>query len=93
MIANDTRPGPANGVMFICPVNDCPWRFERTEPNLALVRRSSVRPMALDFGPAFADANRRDEDACRAHLAEHPIEDFVRTLAELRDQLAAAAVV
>jgi hypothetical protein len=88
MIPNDDRPGPASGVMLLCPVNGCPWRHERTKPDLSLVTASPRGFPDLDFSQAFAAAGRADDDACRAHLNEHPVEDFLRTINELRAELA-----
>lgn len=78
MIANDMRPGPPNGAMLICPVNGCTWRHERTRP----------QPMIGESMKAAArDAAAEDDSACRTHLAGHPVDDFVRTISELRTEL------
>lgn len=73
-----------------CAVTGCPWTHQRTDPDARMVTLRPGSPPQLDFNAAFAGAVRRDDDAIRAHLAEHPIEDFLRTIADLRAQLAAA---
>lgn len=71
--------------MFICPVNECPWRHEQTKPSLeTMVWRQTIQE---SVAATIARDNRRDEATIRAHLAEHPVEDFARTIVELRNEL------
>ena len=72
-----------------CPVDNCGWEHERTNPNLFLhLVRLADNGRGLDFGKAFAAASEVDDVECRRHLAEHPVEDFLRTISHLRAQLA-----
>ncbi|MFJ1539209.1 hypothetical protein ACIODS_11770 [Micromonospora chalcea] len=72
-----------------CPVDGCPWEHERINPNryMHLVRLNADR-RGLDFRDAFTAASRDDDAACRTHLAEHPVGDFLATINQLRAQLA-----
>ncbi|MFI7073485.1 hypothetical protein [Micromonospora sediminicola] len=76
--------------VLYCPVDGCRWEHERTNPKryLHLVRLNDDR-RNLDYRDALTAASRDDDAACRAHLAEHPVEDFLRTINQLRTQLAA----
>ncbi|MFD6565485.1 hypothetical protein [Micromonospora profundi] len=75
-----------------CPVSGCRWDHVRVDPNrfAHLIRLRSDR-RGLDIGPAMAAASQVDDDACRAHLDTHPVEDFLRTINDLRAQLAATS--
>lgn len=86
MIPNDTRPGPPGKTMLICPVNGCPWRYERVEPKLEQI--VSLATIGDSIRAAIDAAHRVEDDVVRAHLAEHPVEDFLCTIAELRTELA-----
>lgn len=94
MIPNDTRPGPPGATMLICPVKDCPWRYERPAPNfdaLAAAGVSVTAPVASveDLARELHAAEVWHTDqVVRAHLAEHPVEDFLVTIADLNAQLA-----
>lgn len=94
MIVNDTRPGPPGATMLICPLKDCPWRYERPAPSLEAAAAAGVRvtvPVASvdDLARELHAAEVRHTDhVVRAHLAEHPVEDFLITINDLRTQLA-----
>lgn len=73
-----------------CPVDGCQWDHVRVvDPNRYghLVRLRPDR-RGLDISAAMAAATQADDDACRAHLGSHPVEDFLRTINDLRAQLA-----
>lgn len=82
--------GKVGKVVIYCAVGGCPWEHERVEPDPSLVTLRPGSPPGLDFNAAFDAAVRQDDAAIRAHLATHPMEDFLRTIADLRAQLAAA---
>lgn len=71
-----------------CPVDGCKWDHVRVDPNHFghLIRLRPDR-RGLDVGPAMAAASHADDATCRAHLNSHPVEDFVRTINDLRAQL------
>ncbi len=71
-----------------CPVGGCQWDHVRVDPNQFghLIQLASAR-RGLDISAAMAAATQLDDDACRAHLNTHPVEDFVRTINGLRAQL------
>ncbi|WP_433460619.1 hypothetical protein [Micromonospora sp. CA-248212] len=79
--------GLATEVMH-CPVEGCRWDHVRTDPNQFghLIQLAPDR-RGFDVSAAMAAATQADDDACRAHLDTHPVEDFVRTINDLRNQL------
>ena len=71
-----------------CPIDGCQWDHVRVDPNQFghLIRLAPDR-RGLDISPAMAAASQADDAVCRAHLAAHPVEDFLRTINGLRTQL------
>jgi len=61
----------------------------RVDPNrFGHLVRLAPDGRGLDVAAAMAAASQLDDEACRAHLDTHPVEDFLRTINELRARLA-----
>ena len=72
-----------------CPVGGCQWDHVRVDPNrFGHLVRLAPDGRGLDVAAAMAAASQLDDEACRAHLDTHPVEDFLRTINELRARLA-----
>ncbi len=71
-----------------CPVTGCQWDHVRVDPNQFRHLIRLAPDVGIDVRPAMTAATQADDDACRDHLDTHPVEDFVRTINDLRVQLA-----
>ncbi len=78
--------------VYTCPVDDCPWEYDRATVQRRAPTQGAPRTYtsAREAIAAWARAiNAVDDAVAREHLESHDVIDFVRTIARLRDQLAA----
>lgn len=88
----------AGTTRYLCPL-ECGWHHDVPPPSVdrAIELGATADPAARDFQEAvssivrsasFAEADRTGT-ALREHLATHTTEQFVRTIQELRGEVAA----
>jgi hypothetical protein len=87
MIPNDTRTGPPNSARVICPVDGCPWRHKLGHQRPRVLADRTVDEAVRS---ALLAETKADDELFLRHVSEHPVEDFLRTIAELRAELAEA---
>jgi hypothetical protein len=82
-----------------CVVDGCRWTMERTRPELrqapveigGLTAREAVSAhLDASIAEGLIRAGQEDDRKARAHLESHDVEDFARTIARLRIELAQA---
>lgn len=89
---------PSGTTRYLCPL-ECGWHHDVPPPSIDRIAELGVAadPAARDFSEAvtsaahqaaFAEAERT-EAALREHLATHTTEQFVRTIHDLRVEVAA----
>jgi hypothetical protein len=75
-------------VVFYCPLPDCPWQMRETPADQVPLTGPTLDE-AIRNGILAAKA--AEEKALRAHLAEHPIEEWAAAVVELDRRARAAA--
>lgn len=81
---------PTGVTVLRCPLDGCHWAHAEPVVNVPPEVLAGVFGAGVMTAAALHQHMRRVEDALRGHFEGHKIEDFLRTITRLQQQLAVA---
>lgn len=77
--------GPTSTIT--CPIDVCTWDIDATPPQIPPTALAAIFGLGVMTAVSAVENAGRVEQALKRHLDTHPVIDYVRTIAGLRERL------